>query len=1662
MSIDTGLNLSFNTAFPIPGVKQSSQGVRDNFAVIKRAIEYLQDMGTSSDSIFSVTPSQDVNGAMSLSIGYRDNALILPTGNPSVSPLPGMVRYHAGTIQVYNGTDWALVSGGVNLSEIIDALAIDPRLIELIKDGYAPNIPPVSAGIGGKGLMTSEDKSKLDSLSVSFNELTIRSDAAVQTITAESGSSNLSLRFQSPLTANVQGKQITIGVNLPQDVVVANGAPGFMSGADKAKLDKLTVADASTSSRGYMSAADKTKLDTLAKSFTRINVTNGPIIPTAENSAFEIVGQSGINVTAIPGQPKIAISIGSIGGIKAADIAATYAAVNAQRTRNDSPVPDTINEKLTHVSNTNATVDLQFSWDYPSGSQDIDGFRVTVYSSTVNKAYIFGSSTVMEQQYIVPSDRNYFTLPGAAPDKYWTLFVQAYRYVGTDLVPAGILYGLARKSKELGKDPYQPNPNYTIKGNILGTIGGRTIDQIFADIIAAQHGADWSGVSGSGKPKDNADVTSENISKDTLSVGGKPAADLLSSIDIATNNIKKIFSSIDAINNGEGGSALQAYVNAARAAQNAAEASALNVKNQFDSIAATKIVVERDRTTAQAAQIAASSAADAAYASAQTATSKSKDAESAATVTKGYATVAETKSSAAEASAVAAESSNLSASLTVAQTRPSDFDRDGVFWDGYVSAIQGVTYQSTSFGRTYQQSTPGSGNKLAWITPKKPFITVPLRRIRAIARVRYAQDGVDANLQTVDLVPRGIKQDGTYIESSDGVIVSVDGYPTGGVLSAINGWREYAIDFIANSAFTSQFNTFNIHLRWNTTGGTGKIEVLWMRVEDVTESGKAEVAANASITASQAAIVARNESGEFAQVSKDSSIVASTAAGSAQTYTSEAAESARTAESSKNTAIQQAGVATNAAIDSQTYSSAAASHMEAARSEATRAENSSSAVLAAAVEAKSASNDAKILSEAASGYANTASTKASDAASSSEAARVSALQAKTSSEGALSSANAAVVAAETAVTKSTLSEQSAEAARQSELAASAAKEGATGSAEAANIAAASSRANATLTTQYADSAEQSSLSARITNAALMPAVFSEKEKFFGIGALGTAENRTNYPPLGSYPNNVTYGIVFESLADTGSVSTLSAQVLTPNRTYRVSASFRATTNNIKDNGTGKIYVNAEGLNANMDTIVKSIRIGGYDAITFMQGWFTVTKDIVSSDFGASICFRPVVYYNQVGGQQIIQVREIRVEDITLTKGAQDAASASADNLRSVIALKTETSTLASAAQTAVVAAKTAAGEAKNAVTQVAISAQDMNSQVVVAATKAELSATSALSAINAVKQSFPSDFASDGVFYTNQLDSKDPDDVSIGYFVNYTDASFTFRNGNLPSGVTHTRSSAATNYVDGTLTSYGINVARFVPLSVATVKALMVENYSQNLILRSQNLGSTWVATNLMGIPGTSIVENTATNSGHFVSQTVSLEQDTRYTVSVVASETGTGSKRYLCLRINMPQAKYQARFDLGTGEVGFIDSAIGASADISAIGSGRWLCSLTIPAGARADAGVELRIANELRSNNLSYTGDGVSGLMITDVQCEAGMAPTSRIKTTTATAERLPDNVDLSWGMIFNLSDGPITLKYTFSDLSSQTVDTQILNGKTTIPYDLNRNSIFKVEKI
>ncbi|HEX8419477.1 MAG TPA: hypothetical protein VF638_05630 [Sphingomonas sp.] len=180
------------------------------------------------------------------------------------------------------------------------------------------------------------------------------------------------------------------------------------------------------------------------------------------------------------------------------------------------------------------------------------------------------------------------------------------------------------------------NPAAAVEG-VAPTVYDPTLWPVSLAIEDASGTADWDGVTGAGKPDDNADVTGEHTAADTAAVGGRPTATVLSQIDQAIVDIDLVIAQIANLDAGEAGSAILQAAEAAR-----------------DVAVAAKTNSETARDQSQAARDASSAAAALAEQLAAAAAQSVGDASGFATTASGQATIATQQATAAGQQAVIA------------------------------------------------------------------------------------------------------------------------------------------------------------------------------------------------------------------------------------------------------------------------------------------------------------------------------------------------------------------------------------------------------------------------------------------------------------------------------------------------------------------------------------------------------------------------------------------------------------------------------------------------------------------------------------------------------------------------------------------------------------------------------------------------------------------------------------------------------------------------------------------------------------------------------------------------------------------------------------------------------------------------------------------------
>jgi len=249
----------------------------------------------------------------------------------------------------------------------------------------------------------------------------------------------------------------------------------------------------------------------------------------------------------------------------------------------------------------------------------------------------------------------------------------------------------------------------------------------------------------------------------------------------------------------------------------------------------------------------------------------------------------------------------------------------------------------------------------------------------------------------------------------------------------------------------------------------------------------------------------------------------------------------------------------------------------------------------------------------------------------------------------------------------------------------------------------------------------------------------------------------------------------------------------------------------------------------------------------------------------------------------------------------------------------------------------------------------------------------------------------------------------------------------------------------GLLVSAPANVPRqtFDPVTLEE-DGVLIEAAGTNLLLRSEDMSTTWSLNALLSfgsgsvvnaatapdgtVTADKIVENTTT-AGHRIYQSFNATNGALYSYSVFLKAAGRG---FALIYANGAIADTAISVNLATGAA---TSVAGSPANIQsvALSDGWFRVSLCVTATATASMGFNVYCSNDGVWANRSYLGDGVSGIALWGAQAEAMNAATSYIKTTSAAATRADDTlslpVDSTW---YNSSEGTFFIDVTLLGLS------------------------------
>ena len=277
------------------------------------------------------------------------------------------------------------------------------------------------------------------------------------------------------------------------------------------------------------------------------------------------------------------------------------------------------------------------------------------------------------------------------------------------------------------------------------------------------------------------------------------------------------------------------------------------------------------------------------------------------------------------------------------------------------------------------------------------------------------------------------------------------------------------------------------------------------------------------------------------------------------------------------------------------------------------------------------------------------------------------------------------------------------------------------------------------------------------------------------------------------------------------------------------------------------------------------------------------------------------------------------------------------------------------------------------------------------------------------------------------------------------DKTLTARRGPSPI-LTRTNNVATFVGSNGLIQSAGTDIPRFDhdPVSPFACRGLLIEEGRANLLVQSENLGTTWTSVNLnqTGTPpylnvatapdGATTADKliaTTTNGTHQFRQSVTLVSGTSYTISVYFKAAETNFAAISVFGVANGSADWDAFFNISASSPAAGQSLGFTSTSLVDVGNGWRRCSVTFTATASGSLSVRLGGATSTNLNSNSYTGDGTSGFLLWGAQLEAGSFATSYIPTTTSALARSADVCSITgdaFNSFYNQSEGSLACNY------------------------------------
>jgi len=364
-------------------------------------------------------------------------------------------------------------------------------------------------------------------------ELTLASGEASTALSLE-GYQQIAIIFENDTTVDVDyvellGNQSTDStIEIVKDATASSGYALKITGAQtlvfgtpisyvpnilkkvtcKAKTDGSGTLYASVVA--YKNGIYNGKTSTSLSDYVKVALDGSEVLETSYNTYTGYIKGTGTNYvehssntpdtpSELPeGTDEIALVLESTGGIFYVDVISLEEVENSIRdipdgntvytsavnfnTRNDriSATPNTpaITTPSTYTLNADGTVDIEFIWtfDNTGDAGNIDGFVIFEHSATDDTAPVF---TIQQASYIDATSRSY-TIRNVVINKWYTVGVQAYRYVDADIHVNEIL-----KSSLVQSTPYRPSSvvpsttTYCIQPNVATYLGSEVLGSIY-------------------------------------------------------------------------------------------------------------------------------------------------------------------------------------------------------------------------------------------------------------------------------------------------------------------------------------------------------------------------------------------------------------------------------------------------------------------------------------------------------------------------------------------------------------------------------------------------------------------------------------------------------------------------------------------------------------------------------------------------------------------------------------------------------------------------------------------------------------------------------------------------------------------------------------------------------------------------------------------------------------------------------------------------------------------------------------------------------------------------------------------------------------------------------------------------------------------------------